>query len=117
MQLWRSTMSKKNHRSGDKYSGSHTTVIPAAGIICDVAYKCDAVTRIALGYIKAGLKSASGQRRVKMVDEGTAILLSIRDNTSHQEVRVYASGSKQEALETIARGVRNNNMHLSFTKD
>ena len=110
-------MSNKNHRSGGKYSGSHTTVIPAAGVICDLADGCDAVTRIALGFIKSGLKSAGGQRRVKIANDGAVLLLSVRDNTTHQEVYVYTNKDRQRALETIARGVRNNNMHLSFTKD
>ena len=57
-----------------------------------------------------------GQRRVKITDEGSAILLSIRDNASNQEVRVYADNN-QEAKLAIARGVRNAGMRLSFTKD
>ncbi len=108
-------MSNKHARSGGKYGGSHTTLIPAALTICDAAARCPHVTKISPGYIKAGLPPASGQRRVKITSDGAAILLAIRDNTSHQEVRVYAS-DHQEAKLALAKAVRDAGMHLSFTK-
>lgn len=110
-------MSSKGHRSGGKYTGSHTTVIPAAAIMCDVAEKCADVRKIALGFIKSGIRSANGNRRVKISREGAAFLLSVRDNTAHQDIWVYPNARDQYVLETLARAVRNNNMHLSFTKD
>ncbi len=81
----------KYSRSGGKFTGSHTTCIPSAARVADVAVKCDVVTKVALGFIKAGLKSAHGKRRVKITDEGRSLLLSVRDNASHQELRVFAS--------------------------
>lgn len=80
----------KDSRSGKKYGGSHTSLIPAAALICDLVHKLPSVTKISPGFIKAGLRSVNGQRRVKITSDKTHILLSIRDNASHQEVRVYA---------------------------
>ena len=109
-------MSNKDSRSGGKYSGNHTTLIPAAAIVCDVAHECPAVTRISPGFIKAGLRSVHGQKRVKLTRDNGAILLSIRDNASHQEVRVYAS-DVQAAMLAIARGARNAHIYISFKQE
>lgn len=106
----------KHARSGGKYGGDHTTLIPAAIVICDAADRCPHVTKISPGFIKAGLRSVNGQRRVKITGDGGAILLSIRDNTSHQEVRIYTT-DHQAAKLALARAVRDAGMHLSFTKD
>jgi hypothetical protein len=106
-------MSNKDSRSGGKYSCNHTTLIPAAAVVCDVAHACPNVTKISPGFIKAGLKSVNGNRRVKFVEQAGAILLSIRDNSSHQEVYVYADDIQAAKL-FIARGARNANLQISF---
>ena len=103
----------KYSRSGGKYSGNHTTLIPAASILCDIAHGCNSVTRISPGFIKSGLHSVGGQRRVKIMECNSAILLSIRDNASHQEVWVYASDTQAAKL-VIARGARDANLSISF---
>lgn len=109
-------MSDKNSRSGGKYSGNHMTLIPAAATVCDIAHACPAVTRISPGFIKAGLKPVQGQRRVKITRQNGGLLLSVRDNTSHQEIHVYAD-EIQSAIETIARGARSAGLHISFRKE
>ncbi len=107
----------KYSRSGGKYTGNHTTLIPLATITCDIANSIPEVTKITPGFIKAGLKSVSGQRRVKIIDEHKhCIYLSVRDNNSHQEVRVYVTDI-QEARTAIARGLRNAGIGIRFTKD
>ena len=106
-------MSNKNSRAGGKFNNNHTTLIPAASTVADIANKCHTVYSISPGYVKAGLKPVNGQRRVKILDEGTCILLKIRDNTSHQELHVYAH-NKQEAMLAIARGARDANLNISF---
>lgn len=108
-------MSTKNHRSGGKYSGSHTTVIPAAGIVADIAANLPEVSKISLGFIKAGLSSVNGQRRLKITEREGNILLSVRDNASHQELMVYTN-NMPACLLAIARGVRNAGLHISFGK-
>lgn len=83
-------MSNKDSRSGGKYTGTHTTLIPVAIIVCDIAERCPDVTRISPGFIKAGLPSVQGKHRLKITKESGGLRLSIRDNTTHQIVHVYA---------------------------
>ena len=104
----------KYSRSGGKYRGNHTTLIPAAAIVCDVADACPSVRRISPGFIKAGLRSVSGHRRVKITEQGEMILLSVRDNTSHQEVYIYAD-DVQTAKQ--ASGAQKKNIRVSFTRE
>ena len=106
-------MSDKYSRSGEKFSGNHTTLTPAACLVADIAHACESVTKISPGFLKAGLKSVSGQRRVKITGHDGYILLSIRDNTSCQEVHVYTSNI-QTAMLAIARGARNIGLSISF---
>ncbi len=107
----------KGVRCGGKFTGNHTTLVPLAEIVCDIANAVPEVTKITPGFIKAGLKSVSGQRRVKFTDETPhCIFLSIRDNASHQEVRVYVTDI-QSARTTIARRLRDRAITIRFTKD
>mgnify|MGYP000010221225 CR=1 FL=1 len=107
----------KNSRSGGKFNGNHTTLIPVATTVCDIAATIPEVTRISPGFIKAGLKSVNGHRRVKITDENDkCILLSIRDNKSHQEVTVYVTDI-QVARTAIARGIRNAGIAICFRKE
>ncbi len=103
----------KDSRSGGKYTGSHTSLIPAAAKICDIANRCPNVTKISPGFIKAGLPSARGNRRVKITVSDGSMLLSIRDNASHQEVRVYATDI-HAAKYAIARGCKDEGITVSF---
>ena len=84
-------MSTKKSRTGSKYGGTHTSIIPTAGVICDITNDCPHVKRISTGFIKAGLKPLRGQSRIKFKSDGKSLLLSIRGNTSHQEIRVYSN--------------------------
>jgi len=78
-------------RAGGKYTGSHTTVIPAAATVCDIVNGCPHVTKISLGFITANLTSLRGKKRVKMSPyENGSMLLRVRDNTAIQEVRVFS---------------------------
>lgn len=106
----------KHSRSGGKFTGNHTTLIPLATLICDVADACPSVTKITPSFIKAGLKSVNGQRRVKITERNGAILLSIRDNASHQEVYVYAK-DLQTAKLAIARGARDEGLKIGFGEE
>ncbi len=107
-------MSNKDSRSGAKFSGNHTTLIPAAAIIADLAHACPYSTNISPGFIKAGLPSVNGNRRVKIIDiEDGNILLAIRDNTSHQEITIYTRNAHETKLR-IAKGARDNHLAISF---
>lgn len=103
----------KDSRMGGKFTGSHTTCVPLAAQIADLAEASTYVTKINLGFITAGLRSANGRRRVKITDDGKSLLLSVRDNTSHQELRVYVT-NLQEARLAVSRGVRNAGIELRF---
>ncbi|PIX90267.1 MAG: hypothetical protein COZ29_00910 [Candidatus Moranbacteria bacterium CG_4_10_14_3_um_filter_45_9] len=81
-------MSNKGHRSGGKFGGSHTTMIPLAGVFVDSIVKRPCVTKISAGYIKAGLSPANGNRQVKVYDTQGGIWLRVRDNTTRQDVLV-----------------------------
>ena len=109
-------MSTKHSRSGGKFSGSHTTVIPLASIVADIAAKQPEVTKVTPGFIKAGLRSANGHQRVKITRKNSHILLSVRDNASHQELIVYTK-DQQKAVVAIARGLRDARLAISFMKD
>jgi len=109
-------MGNKYSRSGGKFSGNHTTLVPAVCIVADIASECSSVDSISPGFIKAGLKSTSGQRRVKITDDGSSVLLSVRDNASHQEVRVYVS-NMQVAKLALAKGARNAGLDISFGRE
>lgn len=106
-------MGNKYSRSGGKFSGNHTTLIPAAATIADIAHRCPHVTKISPGFIKAGLKSVNGKKRIKISDDGPSILLSVRDNTSHQELHIYST-NMQETKSTIARDARKIGLQVKF---
>lgn len=102
----------KDSRSGGKFSG-HTTFIPAAVLVADIANRSNSIYRICPGFIKAGLRSVSGHKRVKITKEGDYILLAVRDNVSQQEVHVYATDSQQAMLD-IAKGARDAGLAIAF---
>jgi len=83
-------MSGKNARSGGKYTGNHTSLTPAAAVVADIADGCHFVTKISPGFIKSGLRSAKGQRRVKITEKDAGLMLSVRGNISHQELHLFA---------------------------
>lgn len=99
-------MGSKYSRSGGKFSGNHTTLIPAACTIADIAHACESVYKISPGIIKAGLRSVSGKRRLKVSQNGdTYLLLQVRDNASQQQVHVYTN-DLQGTVNAIAEGAR-----------
>lgn len=107
----------KVFRAGGKYTGNHTTLIPLAATACDIAHRLPEVTKITPGFIGTGNSSSNGTRRVKFTDESPrCILLSVREKSLHQEVRVYVTNI-QEARTTIARRLRDADIPIRFTKD
>ncbi|HCJ45733.1 MAG: hypothetical protein COZ27_00610 [Candidatus Moranbacteria bacterium CG_4_10_14_3_um_filter_41_65] len=89
-------MSNKGHRSGGKFGGSHTSMIPLAEVLVDSIVKYSYVSKISAGYIKAGLSPSNGNRQVKVYDAKGGIRLRVRDNTSRQDILVCTGN----ALET-----------------
>jgi hypothetical protein len=108
-------MSKKNHRSGGKFRGSHTTLIDAAAEVVDYAVDRPEVTGVSLCFIKTGLPPANGQKRIKISEEGGAVLLQVRGNTSQQLVMIFSDDFQATKL-AIARHARSQGLSLSFGK-
>lgn len=110
-------MAGKTKAAGGKYTGNHTTLIPAAAQLCKYAQRHAAVTKITPGFITAGLRSASGKRRVKIEKAGpTSIKLSVRDNTSHQEVYLYIKSEEDTlgVIDALAADARKEHMTPSI---
>lgn len=104
----------KHSRAGGKFR-NHTTLIPAAALIADIAHTSASVYRICPGFIKAGLKSVSGNKRVKITHKDKYILLAVRDTTSQQEVHVYVTDGKK-AMSDIVRGVEPMNFAVTIVE-
>ena len=91
----------KSSRSGGKYSGSHTTLIPAAAFVCDLIEPCEAVTKITIGFIKPGLRPAGGNKRIKVTKNDSVIHVAVRGNISQQEFFVYPGNSFEDVIQII----------------
>lgn len=87
---------RKGHRSGGKFAGSHTTVIPESEAVLDELVRLDAVTKIVLGVITSSKKSsASSQLRTKCkpLKNGVCGLeVTVSKGGSTQNFFVYVSG-------------------------
>lgn len=90
----------KNHRSGHKMGGRHTTVIDAAEEVVDYLVKNKDVSSIVAGTIKMGLKTTKHSIKIKV--ETGCILLKVRGTKSIQDIRVFSQnlGSVHEAIES-----------------
>lgn len=90
-------MSTKGHRAGNKFGGSHTTVIPLAAIFVDIAATDSEVSNITCGIIQAGLRSAKGQRRIKITDmQGGHTVVSSRQHDSPRNSYLYSQHSHHQ---------------------
>jgi len=107
-------MSKKA-RAGGKFTGNHTSLIPAALIVADIANQCEVVHRISPGFIKAGLKSVGGQRRIKITVMNGYILIAVRDNISQQEVHIYTTDTTL-AKTFIAKETKKQGLIVTYAK-
>lgn len=83
----------KNHRSGGKMGGRHTTLIDAAEPIVDMVQKRPEVKKIVAGFIVQG--RSGGQRRIKLKEMDGVLQLSIRGNSSLQDVWVYSDNIEE----------------------
>lgn len=88
-------MSSKYKRAGGKFGGNHTTFTSLGSIIADITHNSADVTKISPGFIRGGLPSINGQRRVKITNQHSRILLTIRDNTSCQDIFVFTKNPER----------------------
>lgn len=79
--------SKRGHRAGGKFAGSHTTVIGEAGPVLDEAVADPAVTKIVNSIIESSSKGAGSPLRVKCIP--------LRDGICGFEVVVAKGGVTQ----------------------
>lgn len=108
-------MSKKHGRSGKRYGGGHTTLIPLAALVCDTIDRHPLVSKIAPGFIAAGLTTVRGKRRVKISERTGGLLLSVRDNTSRQQVHIYTT-NPERIIHAITVGLKKQHILITFDK-
>ncbi len=89
-------MSKKqNKRAGEKFIGTHTTIIPGTGSIVDFITKSTYVKKVSLGYINMLCRRSSAGLAVKCIEsskgEGgeTYLKVKIAFGCGTQEIHVY----------------------------
>jgi len=85
-------VSTKTTRSGGKYTGSHTTIIPEAAKILDEIHGWNFVKKIALGLIKSTKRRGGSQLRLHPREfNGPAhgLQITISKGGSLQEVYIY----------------------------
>lgn len=84
------------HIAGDKIASSHTTATEAAAPLVKKLVRDPRVNKLSLGPIDNATSPRSGNPRVKIIDEGTAIILAVSGGGSHQDIRVMLTNLKQD---------------------
>ncbi len=103
----------KHHRRGGKFAGSHSTYTEISCKLADAANDLPEVTKISSGFIRSGLKSVNGQRRVKLVAKNThCILATVRDNITCHEVWIYVS-NMAAAMTNLADKIKSLGIEVS----
>ena len=107
-------MPAKYTRSGGKFDGPNTVFTPTACTIADIANNCSAVSKIRLSSPR-GPGSANGRCHIKISDNGSEVVLTIRDKEACQEIRLSTT-NMQEVKLTVAQGARDAGFGISFQK-
>lgn len=94
-------MAKKITRAGGKFTRSHSSAIPTSSKIIDLLDSMPEVKKISLGIIKAG-KFSGGKRYIKLKKRRSGFLMTVRGNSSIQEIGIYTS-NKEKIIETLNR--------------
>lgn len=105
----------KNHRDGGKMGGNHTTLIDLAVTMVDFARSRPEVKSVSPGMIQVGSGVTGGVQRVKFSWIRGGLLMTIRQNRSVQEVRVFTDDTQTTMVE-LARAARNIDIPISFLK-
>jgi hypothetical protein len=92
-------MAKKGKRTGGKFTSSHTSAIPASWKVVDFLSSLPEVKKISLGIIKAG-KFSGGKRYIKLKKRRGGFLMTVRGNSSIQEIAIYTN-SQDELIESL----------------
>ncbi|OGH59461.1 MAG: hypothetical protein A2725_01385 [Candidatus Magasanikbacteria bacterium RIFCSPHIGHO2_01_FULL_33_34] len=91
-------MSKKNHRSGDKFRGRHTTIIDASGPVVDFLKTLDGVKGISIGIISS-IKSVS-QGSVICNETRSGLEVKVRGNKYIQIFYVFVESNKAQEIKS-----------------
>jgi hypothetical protein len=83
----------KNHRSGKKMGGKHTTIIDAAEKVIDYLNKNANVSNIIAGRIKMGLKTS--QHSMKITRQTGCLAIKVRGTASIQDIMVFSQNLEQ----------------------
>ena len=83
----------KNHRSGGKMGGRHTTIIDAAAKVVDFLLKQDEVSNVIAGHIKSGIGAAP--QRIKIKKLAGCLSVIVRGGASIQEIKVFSQNLDQ----------------------
>ena len=81
-------MAGKNHRSGKKSAGKHTTLIDAAIDVYDYLVKIPAVSAVTIGQIKVNLPVTA--HRIIIKELSGCLSVKVRGTRSIQELKVYS---------------------------
>lgn len=91
------------HLGGGKITSSHSTIIDAALPVIRAAEEMTEVSKIAIGFIKAGIPN--GQSRIKFNPITGGLRVQVRGNNCTQELFIYTEkpGKTQRVLEKAFR--------------
>jgi hypothetical protein len=91
-------MAGRISKSGKKFAANHSSYTKMAGGLVRALEGNEAVSKISAGIIKTNLPNVGGKKRIKLVDEGSCLLVRLRGNISLQEVRLYGDIAMLEPL-------------------
>jgi len=104
-------MAGRINKSGGKYGGKHTSFVALAGELAVVLEKDDRVSKISPGIIKSGLPNVSGDKRIKLLEQKSCVLIRVRENISMQEFRVYGIGI-EELISVVRKFTKNRRIEI-----
>ncbi|MFW0871114.1 MAG: hypothetical protein ACKKL4_01515 [Patescibacteria group bacterium] len=103
-------MANRISKSGKKFASSHSSYTEMANNLVSFLETTDGINKISAGIIKTNLSNLKGSKRIKLLDQGSCVLLRIRDNISLQEVRLY--GDNQTITQLVVKYSEENNILL-----
>ena len=101
------------HRDGKKFLGTHTTYTDLAVRVADIAVRLPDVRGVSPGVVKNGSGTSGGSQRVKFADMQGFILLTVRQSSTVQEVRVFCT-NMQTTRTALARALRDQGIPIAF---
>lgn len=101
------------HRNGEKFRGTHTTYTDLAARVADIAVRIADVKGVSPGVLQNGSGASGGAQKVKFADMHGFLLLTVRQASSVQELRVYCSNI-QKTRTALARALRDEHIPIAF---